>query len=177
LATDNAVAEARYGGGSGAAGRSGVSIEAGVDTRLVSVSAEETFEAGAALGRILTKGSVVALCGPLGAGKTCFCAGVCRALGVREPVTSPTYTIVHEYAGRLPVCHIDAYRLRGADDFEGVGGRELLDGNGVSLIEWSDIIEESLPPDAIRVGIEIDGDGRRVISVRWGGVAEYRRKR
>jgi tRNA threonylcarbamoyladenosine biosynthesis protein TsaE len=147
-------------------------MKRGEDTRIVSVSDEETFGAGEALGGLLEEGSVVALRGPLGAGKTRFCAGVCSALGVREPVTSPTYTIVHEYAGRLPVRHIDAYRLRGADDFEEVGGRELLDAGGVSLIEWSDIIEASLPPDAVRVDIAIDGDGRRVISVRRGGVAE-----
>jgi tRNA threonylcarbamoyladenosine biosynthesis protein TsaE len=88
---------------------------------------------------------------------------------VREPVTSPTYTLVHEYEGRLPVCHIDAYRLQGADGFDGIGGRELLDGGGVSLIEWSDIIEESLPPDAIRVEIAIVETGARVISIRFSG--------
>jgi tRNA threonylcarbamoyladenosine biosynthesis protein TsaE len=132
-------------------------------TDSIADSCGETFEFGMALGKTLKKGSVVALTGALGAGKTCLCAGICRALGVTAPVTSPTYTIIHEYEGFLPVYHIDAYRLSGAEDFEGTGGAELLGGDGVCLIEWGERLSECLPDDAISVEITIlDGGSRKI---------------
>jgi tRNA threonylcarbamoyladenosine biosynthesis protein TsaE len=123
---------------------------------------------GEHLARSLKPGSVLALRGALGAGKTCFAKGLARALGVQEPVTSPTYTIVSEYEGRwnnaaLSFYHIDAYRLTGEDDFEALGGRELLYGGGVCLIEWGERIESALPPRAIRVEIDITGENSRII--------------
>jgi tRNA threonylcarbamoyladenosine biosynthesis protein TsaE len=129
----------------------------------ISNSYEETFEFGMVLGRMLKKGSVVVLIGALGAGKTCLCAGICRALGVTAPVTSPTYTIIHEYEGIFPVYHIDAYRLSGVDDFESTGGLELLGGDGVCLIEWGERLSECLPDDAVCVEITIlDGGSRKI---------------
>jgi tRNA threonylcarbamoyladenosine biosynthesis protein TsaE len=137
-------------------------------------SYEETFEFGMALGKILKKDSVVALKGPIGAGKTCLCAGICRALGVNEPVTSPTYTIIHEYEGAFPVYHIDAYRLSGPEDFENSGGGEALCGGGVCLVEWSERISACLPPDAINIEIKIAGAAKREIRLAGlGSKIEY----
>jgi tRNA threonylcarbamoyladenosine biosynthesis protein TsaE len=114
--------------------------------------------------------------GGLGAGKTCLARGIGRGLGAREELTSPTYTIVSEYEARpasaggpLPLYHIDAYRLSGADDFEALGGRDLLYGGGICLIEWAERITEALPPGAILVDIEIGPGDSRIIRVSAGG--------
>lgn len=101
--------------------------------------------------------------GPMGAGKTYFTKGIAAGLGVKEEVTSPTYTIVHEYAGEKPVYHIDAYRLQGDDDFAAVGGEDFLYGDGVAIIEWSERIPDSIPHNAIVVEIRILEDGKRRI--------------
>jgi tRNA threonylcarbamoyladenosine biosynthesis protein TsaE len=100
----------------------------------------------------------------LGAGKTCLVKGIARFLGIREEVTSPTYTIISEYcAGNLPFYHIDAYRLRGDDDFEALGGDEYIYGEGISVIEWSERLKRSIPPAAILVEISLlDGNRRRI---------------
>jgi tRNA threonylcarbamoyladenosine biosynthesis protein TsaE len=135
---------------------------------IISASPDETMAAGERIGSLLHKGCVVALTGYLGAGKTCLTKGIARALGVRDPVTSPTYTIISEYEGRVPFYHIDAYRLGGDDDFAGIGGEELLYGEGVSVIEWSERIPGSIPADALVVSIEIMEDQRRRITVRGG---------
>jgi tRNA threonylcarbamoyladenosine biosynthesis protein TsaE len=112
----------------------------------------------------LVPGSVIALRGGLGAGKTCLTKGIARGLGVEEEVNSPTYTIVSEYETRekIPFYHIDAYRLGGDEDFEALGGRELFSENGIAVIEWSERIPHSLPEGSILVEIEIlDGEKRR----------------
>ncbi|MDR1148671.1 MAG: tRNA (adenosine(37)-N6)-threonylcarbamoyltransferase complex ATPase subunit type 1 TsaE [Spirochaetaceae bacterium] len=140
--------------------------EAGQSLVFITGSYDETFELGGELGRILKQGGVVALKGALGAGKTCLCAGICRALGVKVPVTSPTYTIIHEYEGIFPIYHIDAYRLSGADDFENSGGIEALYGGGLSLIEWSERVSPCLPSDTVYIEIKIIDDGRREIFVK-----------
>jgi tRNA threonylcarbamoyladenosine biosynthesis protein TsaE len=137
-------------------------------TEIVSRSPEETEAIGERLAGRLKSGSVVALRGKLGAGKTCLAKGIARALGVTETVTSPTYTIVSEYRGTLPLYHIDAYRLGGDDDFANIGGDELLDGNGVSLVEWSERIPRSLPADAIIIQIEISGPQERIVKITEG---------
>jgi tRNA threonylcarbamoyladenosine biosynthesis protein TsaE len=134
-------------------------------TEIFSSSPEDTDAAGERIGRLLRPGAVLALRGALGAGKTCFAKGVARGLGVSEAVTSPTYTIISEYSGRIPFYHIDAYRLTGDDDFESVGGRELLSGAGVTLVEWSERLSASLPDDAITVEITITGETSRLIRV------------
>jgi tRNA threonylcarbamoyladenosine biosynthesis protein TsaE len=133
---------------------------------IISGSPEETIIAGEGLGESLKPGSVVALRGKLGAGKTCFTKGIARFLGIEEEVTSPTYAIVSEYSGRIPLYHIDAYRLNGDDDFAALGGEEILGGRGISVIEWSERIPESIPPDAVMVELAILPDGRRKISIR-----------
>jgi len=111
-------------------------------------------------------GLVVALRGGLGAGKTTFAKGFARGLGINEEVTSPTYTIVSEYEGRLRLHHVDAYRLSGPEDFDSVGGEDLLsDSCGVCLIEWSERIAAALPSDAAVAEFEVLDDGRRRLRI------------
>jgi tRNA threonylcarbamoyladenosine biosynthesis protein TsaE len=134
--------------------------------RHISSSPEETLAIGERIAAGLGRGSVVAIRGGLGAGKTCLAKGIARGLGVRDEVTSPSYTIVSEYAaGPLPLYHIDAYRLGGDDDFQALGGDEYLQGGGIAVIEWSDRIPGSIPRSALLVSIEILADGRRSIAV------------
>jgi len=91
--------------------------------------------------------------------------GIARGLGVEEEVTSPTYTIISEYEGRLRLHHVDAYRLAGPEDFTGIGGDDLVaDPGGLTLIEWSEIVEESLPADVVTISLEIlEGDNRLAV--------------
>ncbi|MDR1786673.1 MAG: tRNA (adenosine(37)-N6)-threonylcarbamoyltransferase complex ATPase subunit type 1 TsaE [Spirochaetaceae bacterium] len=131
-------------------------------------SGEETIALGKKLGSRLVPGDCVALSGPLGAGKTAFTKGIALALGIREPVTSPTFTVISEYEGTVPLYHIDAYRLQGPADFINLGAEDLLFGQGVCVIEWSERIREELPDDAIRVTIEpAGGEGRRITLENW----------
>ena len=135
-----------------------------------SLSAEETLTLGERLGSMLKKGSIVALRGPLGSGKTYFTKGIARKLGINEEINSPSYTIVSEYEAALtgeiiPFYHIDAYRLRGDDDFSAIGGEEIVFGNGISVIEWSERIPAFIPTGAFRVDIEIKGDNERFIRI------------
>ena len=125
---------------------------------------------GETLGRALKPGSVVALKGGLGAGKTCLVKGIARGLGITECITSPTYTIISEYRayveGRpLPFYHIDVYRLSGDADFENTGGAELIVGNGITVIEWSERIPRSIPSRAITVEIIITGPCERIFRI------------
>jgi tRNA threonylcarbamoyladenosine biosynthesis protein TsaE len=106
----------------------------------------------------------VLLGGPLGAGKTTLAKGIALALGVTETVTSPTYTIVSDYVGRLALHHIDLYRIAGEEDFEQLGLEELFDGPGVSVVEWPERAGGSLPAGAESITIEIRADGRRRIT-------------
>ncbi|MDR3124035.1 MAG: tRNA (adenosine(37)-N6)-threonylcarbamoyltransferase complex ATPase subunit type 1 TsaE [Treponema sp.] len=134
--------------------------------RHIASSPEETMAIGEKIAAGLGKGGVVALRGGLGVGKTCLVKGIARRLGIREEVTSPTYTIVSEYAsGLLPLRHIDAYRLGGDDDFQALGGDEYIYGEGIAVVEWSDRIPASIPRSAVTVSISILEDGRRSIEV------------
>jgi len=136
-----------------------------------SASPEETEAMGERFAQTLKPGSVVALRGGLGAGKTCFTRGIARALGITDNVTSPTYTIISEYSALLngqplPLYHIDAYRLNGDEDFDTTGAGELLAaGKGIAVIEWSERIPRSIPPDAIIVEIEITGNESRLMRI------------
>ncbi|GHV67347.1 tRNA (adenosine(37)-N6)-threonylcarbamoyltransferase complex ATPase subunit type 1 TsaE [Spirochaetia bacterium] len=134
---------------------------------LVSSTVEETIALGEKIAGALHRGSVIALRGGLGAGKTCLVQGIARGLGITERITSPTYTIVSEYAAEnsLPFYHIDAYRLEGDDDFSNLGGEEFLYGGGITAIEWSERIEGSIPAGALTIAIEILEDGKRRITV------------
>jgi tRNA threonylcarbamoyladenosine biosynthesis protein TsaE len=134
--------------------------------RVESRSAEETSAAGERLAARLGPGDVVALTGELGAGKTCFTQGLARGLGVVGRVVSPTFVLVNEYRGRLPVHHVDAYRTQSLTELLDLGLDELFAGAGVTVIEWADKLLPLLPADTIHVHIEGVGDEPRVITVR-----------
>lgn len=131
-------------------------------------SPEETEAVGAALGKILTPGTVIAYRGDLGAGKTAFTRGLARGLGSQELVTSPTYTIVNEYlGGRLPLFHFDMYRLGSSDDLFDIGWEDYLEREGVCAVEWSENVEDAME-DAISICIEKLGDTSRKITIEGG---------
>jgi tRNA threonylcarbamoyladenosine biosynthesis protein TsaE len=132
---------------------------------LVTSSPEETLVLGERIAGNLAPGAVIALRGGLGAGKTCLAAGIARGLGICEQVTSPTYTIANTYCGHLPFCHIDAYRLAGDDDFKNSGIDELLREDGIAVIEWSERVPFSIPPNAVIITIEITGPTERAFRV------------
>lgn len=134
---------------------------------MVSNSPQDTFAAGQKIALRLVEGSVVALEGTLGSGKTQLAKGIANGLGINENLTSPTYTIINEYKtdGKPPLYHIDAYRLNNDEDFEGVGGDEIIRCGGISVIEWSGRIPKSIPDDAITVCMEITGPSSRLIKI------------
>ena len=132
----------------------------------ISSSAAETEAAGARLAEKIQTGDVLALVGDLGAGKTQFVKGVARALGSREVVTSPTFTLVHEYqGGRLPIYHVDFYRIESLAALRAIGFDEIIFGNGVSVIEWADRFAEAIPPQARWVRFEIVSEEQRRIDL------------
>ena len=132
---------------------------------VLSHSTTETEALGEALARRLAPGAVVAYRGDLGAGKTAFTRGLARGLGCTGRVTSPTFTVVNEYPGRIPLFHFDLYRLGGADELFDIGWEDYLDRGGVCAVEWSERGADALPPDAVTVSIrrcEEDEDWRRI---------------
>ena len=133
---------------------------------IVSANAEATEAAGERLGRTLGPGAVVALTGELGAGKTCFVQGLVRGLGAAVRATSPTFVLVNEYKGRVPVHHVDAYRTDSMTELMDLGLLEMIGGEGVTLIEWADKLTPLLPPDTIHVHIAGVGDEPRTITIR-----------
>jgi tRNA threonylcarbamoyladenosine biosynthesis protein TsaE len=136
------------------------------DTTRRTSSAAETEEVGARLAARLAQGDVVLVSGELGAGKTTLIRGACRALGVTEPVTSPTFTIGHRYRGRLPVSHLDLYRLQGLEDEDPGLLDDYLTGDAIVFVEWPVAAEPMLERIALRVELAHDGDDRRLITVR-----------
>ena len=131
-------------------------------------SPEETERVGAALGKILEPGSILAYRGDLGAGKTAFTRGLARGLGYTEPVTSPTYTIVNEYlGGRLPLFHFDMYRLASSDDLWDIGWEDYLERGGVCAVEWSENVDDAME-NAIYVTIYKTGEESRRIVIEGG---------
>jgi tRNA threonylcarbamoyladenosine biosynthesis protein TsaE len=124
----------------------------------------------AALAPLLEAGDVIALVGDLGAGKTAFAQGLAEGLGVTGPVTSPTFTIVQEYEGRLPVAHVDVYRLDTLQDLYDLGFDELVDDGRVTIVEWGDLVAQALPAEHLVVRIEPGAaDDQRVLEVSFHG--------
>lgn len=120
-------------------------------------SREETYCIGKKMGLSAQRGQVITLIGDLGVGKTVFTQGFAEGIGVTEPVNSPTFTIVQIYDdGRIPFYHFDVYRIGDVDEMDEIGYEEYFYGDGVSIIEWADLIKEIIPKDAIRVEIEKD---------------------
>lgn len=126
---------------------------------------------GRGLGEALFPGAVVALVGPLGAGKTHLVRAVAEGLGVANPaaVSSPTFVLIQEYPARLPIYHFDAYRLRGPAEFAALGAHEYLHGDGVCLVEWADKVMAVLPPDFLRIDITVLDEERRRFDVEATG--------
>ena len=131
-------------------------------------SPQETENLGAALGKILKPGTILAYRGDLGAGKTAFTRGLARGLGYKEPVTSPTYTIVNEYlGGRLPLFHFDMYRLSSSDDLWDIGWEDYLERGGVCAVEWSENVDDAME-NAVYVTIHKTGEESRRIEIEGG---------
>ena len=137
-------------------------------------SADETYEYGRKMGAEAQPGDVYCLTGDLGVGKTVFTQGFAAGLGVREPVSSPTFTIVQEYEGeKMPFYHLDVYRIGDAEEMEEIGFEDYGYGQGVCLIEWANLIREILPEDFMGILIEKDmekGFDYRRITLERGGV-------
>ncbi len=119
--------------------------------KITSNSAGQTENFGEQLAILLKGGSIVAFDGELAAGKTTMIRGICRGLQVRQPVQSPTFTLINEYQGKLPVYHLDCYRERRKQEWLALGIEDYLYGEGVTLIEWADAIRELIPQSSIRI--------------------------
>lgn len=130
----------------------------------LSHSPEETERVGAELAATLAPGAVLALFGDLGAGKTAFVRGLARGLGIDFPVSSPTFNIVNEYPGPVPLFHFDLYRLSGTEELYDLGWEEYLDRGGVVAVEWSERAPEAFPAGTLRVTLEKTGENSRRIT-------------
>lgn len=125
--------------------------------QIESFSPEETFAFGEQIGRQAVPGQVYTLIGDLGVGKTVFTQGVAAGLGIQEPVSSPTFTIIQIYEeGRMPFYHFDVYRIGDVEEMDEIGYEDCFYGNGLCLIEWANLIEEILPPSYTEIRIEKD---------------------
>lgn len=134
---------------------------------LISNDPEETLRLGLVIGETLQDGAIVALVGELGAGKTCLTQGIARGLGIGEEhtVTSPTFTLINEYQGRLKLTHLDIYRLSGSADMSDLGYEEYFFGRGVTVIEWAEKIRDILPDGSLFVNMTYLDETRRRIDI------------
>lgn len=131
---------------------------------------DATRELAAVVAEQAVAGDVILLAGELGAGKTAFVQGFGAALGVAEPITSPTFTLAHQYEGSLMVHHLDVYRLERMAEMDDIGVAELIDGNGVVLIEWGDAVAPALPNDYLEIAMRYgEGDDDRHLELRCVG--------
>ena len=137
---------------------------------IITKSEDETMRAGRELAKTLGPGSVVALYGGLGAGKTAFTRGLASGLGIDFAVSSPTFTIVNEYPGKIPLFHFDMYRLENESELFDIGWDDYLERDGVCAVEWSEKVPGAFPPDTICVKIKILGDDERSLEIttEWG---------
>lgn len=126
--------------------------------RIVCTNEEETKNIGYKLGSLLQKGDIICLTGDLGAGKTTFTKSIALGLEVEEDVTSPTFTIINEYYGRLPVYHFDVYRIMDIDEMYDLGYEEYFYGNGVCIIEWASQIKELIPKEHLWIEIKLGNE-------------------
>ncbi|MBL7070808.1 MAG: tRNA (adenosine(37)-N6)-threonylcarbamoyltransferase complex ATPase subunit type 1 TsaE [Candidatus Omnitrophica bacterium] len=135
--------------------------------QFISNTVEDTIRFGRRLGSILKSGDLIALCGELGSGKTVLTKGIARGLGVKhaERVNSPSFLILKEYRGRLPLYHFDIYRLNDAFEFMTVDYARYFYGNGVSVIEWADKIEKLLPDEFLKIDLSVKGENERRMRV------------
>lgn len=136
--------------------------------KMISGDPTKTFYIGRILGETLTAGDIVALTGELGAGKTCFTQGIARGLGVPEvyQITSPTFTLVNEYPGRLNLIHLDVYRLSSSRDLQDLGYEEFFFGKGVTVIEWAEKIQDIIPEKSLSVTMAYLDQNQRSIDMK-----------
>ncbi|MCQ2592717.1 MAG: tRNA (adenosine(37)-N6)-threonylcarbamoyltransferase complex ATPase subunit type 1 TsaE [Treponema sp.] len=126
---------------------------------------EETISLGYKIGERLKKGDVIAMQGTLAAGKTTITKGIAQALNISDTITSPTFCLISEYYGKMPLYHMDVYRLDGGEDFVNLGTDDMIYGDGVSIIEWSEKIMDELPKKTIILKITPQEDGSRIIQI------------
>jgi len=131
---------------------------------IITSSPEQTWRAGEMLGARLGAGDMVCLYGDLGAGKTSFSYGIALGLGVQEQyISSPTFTFVNEYKGRVPLYHIDLYRLKDPEELESIGFEEYVDSDGVTVVEWAERVEDDLPTECLSVYLSyVDEHSREI---------------
>ena len=132
---------------------------------IISNSESETVLEGEKLGQTLTPGSIIALRGDLGAGKTAFTRGLAKGLGIEVNVQSPTFTIVNEYPGNIPLFHFDMYRLQSEDELYDIGWYDYLERNGVCAVEWSEKVPNAFPPETIFINMSILDEKRRRLEI------------
>ncbi len=130
---------------------------------VVTDSAEATIELGKQYAHQLAPGDCLVLVGDLGAGKTTFIQGLATGLGVKSPVNSPTYLIVQEYEGQVPLFHVDAYRLHDASELEEIGFDEYLNAGGIVAVEWGDKVPQALPKNSRWIVFDIEGRSRKIL--------------
>ena len=128
-------------------------------------SADETTALGYKIGKKLKKGDIIAMQGALAAGKTTITKGIAQALDISEEITSPTFCLISEYYGKMPLYHMDVYRLDGTEDFINLGVDDMLYGDGVCIIEWSEKIMDELPKNTIILRILPQDDNSRKIEI------------
>ncbi|MCF6150284.1 MAG: tRNA (adenosine(37)-N6)-threonylcarbamoyltransferase complex ATPase subunit type 1 TsaE [Candidatus Kuenenia sp.] len=147
--------------------RTGLLVSKNSKITFVSKSTAETIAFGVKLGKLLTNGHVIALIGELGAGKTTMTKGIVGGLDAKDKdkVKSPTFSLVHKYDGRIPVYHIDAYRLSGSQELLEIGSDEIVFGDGVTIIEWADIVPESLPENYLKITLTHVSEDQRIIEI------------
>lgn len=133
---------------------------------MISHNETELIALGKQLGKLLEKQDVIILSGDLGAGKTTFTKGIAKGLGIDQMIKSPTYTIVREYEGRLPLYHLDVYRI--GNDPDSIDLDDFLYGGGVTIIEWGELLDESLLGDYLLISISHHGDGRQLLFESFG---------
>ncbi len=138
---------------------------------IISHSAEQTARLGARLGQLLQPGDVICLSGDMGAGKTVFATGIGRGWGARHALTSPTFTLVHEHrrTDGQRLYHLDCYRLQSGDDVDSIGFDDILDSNGVMLIEWAERIMDALPKDRLWLELRVIEATRRNLLLEGTG--------
>ena len=133
-------------------------------------SVKETIAIGKKLGKLMSPGDVIYLTGELGAGKTCFVKGIAEGLGIRgKDITSPTFIIINEYKGKIPLYHIDLYRIGVIDDLRDIGMDEIVYGKGVTAIEWAERIKDVLPDERLDITLKWVDDKTRSIEIRAFG--------
>lgn len=138
-----------------------------MDFEFHTATSEQTIELGKAIGSLLKPGDVIAMTGTLAAGKTTITKGIAQSLGVSDTITSPTFCLISEYDGsKMPLYHMDVYRLEGSEDFVNLGTEDMLYGNGVCIIEWSEKVASELPKKTIFMKITPSDDGKRTIEIK-----------